>query len=64
MVTLAVEDRGLTIIYGCKRTGIQMVEKVKDFVRKKNKKMFQNLCGCLVKKTSKALRDKTHCRTG
>jgi hypothetical protein len=38
MVTLAVEDGGLTIMYGYKRTGIQIVEKVKDFVRKKNKK--------------------------
>jgi len=35
MVTLAVEDRGLTVSYGYKRTGIQRQEKVKDFVRKK-----------------------------
>lgn len=34
LVTQAVGDRGFTIIYGYKRTGIQMVEKVS----KKNKK--------------------------
>lgn len=45
------------------QVGCTGTRKSKRFREEEEKKVFQNLCGCLVEKTSKALRDKTHCGT-